>query len=44
VTVYRLVREDEAADDLLRIEDFIIEHHVAPRRGPALADVARPGA
>jgi len=29
VTVYRLVLADEAADDLLRIEDFIIERELA---------------
>jgi plasmid stabilization system protein ParE len=29
VTVYRLVLADEAADDLLRIEDFIIELELA---------------
>lgn len=29
MTVYRLVLADEAADDLLRIEDFIIERELA---------------
>jgi len=39
VTVYRVVLADEAVDDLLRIEDFIIERELA-RATPDL-DVVR---
>jgi len=32
VTIYRVVLADEAVDDLLRIEDFIIERELASAR------------